>query len=100
MTLTINENGNALTGVLEGRLDTVASAQFEKDMQPLMDNADKAITLDCSALEYISSSGLRLLLSLRKQTMAKGGSVTIANVNDEIKQIFKITGFINLFSFK
>lgn len=100
MNLTINDNGNALTGVLEGRLDTVASAQFEKDMQPLMDNADKAITLDCTSLEYISSSGLRLLLTLRKQSMAKGGSITIANVNDEIKQIFKITGFINLFSFK
>lgn len=100
MTLTINNNGETLTGILVGRLDTVAAAQFEKDMQPLMENADKQITLDFTDLEYISSSGLRLLLTLRKQTMAKGGSVTIAHINNEIRQVFTITGFINLFEFK
>lgn len=100
MTLTINNDGEKIVGLLVGRLDTVAAAQFEKDMQPLMENADKAIVLDCSSLEYISSSGLRLFLTLRKQTMAKGGSVTIKGVSNEIRQIFTITGFINLFAFE
>lgn len=100
MTFTTKQEGETLTGILAGRLDTVAAAQFEKDMQPLMDNADKQITLDFTDLEYISSSGLRLLLTLRKQTMAKGGSVTIAHINNEIRQVFTITGFINLFEFK
>lgn len=100
MTFTTKEEGETLTGILAGRLDTIAAAQFEKDMQPLMDNANKQITLDLTDLEYISSSGLRLLLTLRKQTMAKGGSVAIAHINNEIRQIFTITGFIKLFDFK
>lgn len=98
MTITINTEGDNITASLEGRLDTVASMQMEKDIRPLMDNADKAITLDFAKLEYICSSGLRLLLALRKKTIAKGGSVTIKNVNNDIRQVFNITGFVNLFT--
>lgn len=100
MTLEITENNGTVLGALAGRLDTAASSQFSKDMEPLMQNADKPIVLDCSALEFISSSGLRLFLSLRKATIAKGGSVTIKNVSDEIKQVFAITGFVSLFNFE
>jgi anti-sigma B factor antagonist len=66
-------------------------------MTPLMENADKEITLDCTNLEYISSSGLRLFLALRKETSLKGGKVIIKNINDEIKKVFMMTGFFNLF---
>jgi anti-sigma B factor antagonist len=65
-----------------------------------MANADKEITLDCSKLEYISSSGLRLFVSLRKEAAAKGGKVIIENINDEIKKVFMMTGFFNLFEIK
>lgn len=99
MTITINNEGEKIIGVLDGRLDTAASQQFQIDMQPLMDNADKHIVLDCQKLEFISSSGLRLFLSLRKQTIAKGGDVTIINVSSEVKQVFTITGFVSLFIF-
>lgn len=99
MTLTITQEGDTLKGVLEGRLDTASSQQFSIDMQPLMDGADKHIILDCSSLEFISSSGLRLFLSLRKATIAKGGDVTIIGVTPEIKQVFTITGFYSLFQF-
>ena len=74
--------------------------QATKDMQPLMDNADKEITLDCTKLDYISSSGLRLFLSLRKEAASKGGKVIIMNINDEIKKVFMMTGFYNLFDIK
>lgn len=100
MTIEISENNGIMTGVLSGRLDTAASAQFSKDIEPLMDNADKKIVLDCSNLEFISSSGLRLFLSLRKASIAKGGDVTIKNVSDDIKQVFAITGFVTLFNFE
>ena len=102
MTLTITSEGDKLNGVLEGRLDTASSQQFSIDMQPLMDGADKHIVLDCSKLEkleFISSSGLRLFLMLRKATIAKGGDVTITGVSPEIKQVFTITGFYSLFHF-
>lgn len=100
MTIEIKEQNGGLTALMDGRLDTPASVQAAKDMQPLMDNADKEITLDCTNLEYISSSGLRLFLSLRKETAAKGGKVIIENINDEIKKVFMMTGFYNLFEIK
>ena len=89
-----------MCGVLNGRLDTAASQKFASDMEPLMNNADKEIVLDCEKLEFISSSGLRLFLSLRKATIAKGGNVTIKNVSEEVKQVFTITGFYSLFNFE
>lgn len=100
MKLEIIQNENSITGILEGRLDTAASQQFAADMMPLLDNADKHIILNCEKLEFISSSGLRLLLSLRKATISKGGDVTITGVSPEIKQVFTITGFYSLFIFK
>lgn len=99
MTLEVKIEGNTVTGILEGRLDTAAAAQFSRDMEPMMDNADKDIVLDCNKLEFISSSGLRLFLSLRKASIAKGGKVTITGVSQNIKQVFTITGFYSLFEF-
>lgn len=100
MKLTIENNGTSIIGILEGRLDTAASSQFNADMQPLMDNADKQIVLDCQKMEFISSSGLRLFLSLRKQTIAKGGEVIIKGAIPDVKQVFAITGFTALFKFE
>ena len=98
MKLIITNEGDTWTGVAEGRLDTVSSAQFENDMQPLLDNADKKVGLDCTNLEYISSSGLRLLLVLLKACKAKGGKMVIKHINNELKSVFTITGFFNLFT--
>lgn len=100
MTIEIKEQNGGYTAQLIGRLDTPAAVQATKDMQPLMEHADKEITLDCEQLDYISSSGLRLFLTLRKETSAKGGKVVIENINDEIKKVFMMTGFYNLFEIK
>ncbi len=98
MELIIKQSEDTYTGILKGRLDTASSNQFSRDMQPLMENADKHILLDCSELEFISSSGLRLMLILRKQTIANGGDVTITGASDEVKKVFTITGFYSLFN--
>lgn len=100
MTIDIKEQNGGYTAEMAGRLDTPATIQAAKDFQPLMDHADKEITLDCTQLDYISSSGLRLFLSLRKEAAAKGGKVIIVNINDEIKKVFMMTGFYNLFEIK
>ena len=97
MTINIQEQNGGFVAILSGRLDTPAAVKAQQDMVPLMENADKVITLDCTGLEYISSSGLRLFLALRKETTAKGGKVIIKNINDEIKKVFMMTGFFNLF---
>ena len=100
MTLTITPTEKQMIAQLSGRLDTAAAQQFSIDMQPLLDNADKDIVMDCNELTFISSSGLRLFLALRKETIAKGGNVTIKGVSAEIKQVFTITGFYSLFNFE
>lgn len=97
MTLETNIKDTEVIATLDGRLDTAASSQFAIDMEPLIDNADKKIIMDCTKLSFISSSGLRLFLSLRKATISKGGSVAIKGMNADIKQVFTITGFLNLF---
>ncbi len=100
MDIDIKEQNGGYTAVMNGRLDTPAAVKAQQSITPLLENADKVITLDCSNLEYISSSGLRLFLTLRKETTAKGGKVIIENINDEIKKVFMMTGFFNLFEIK
>lgn len=100
MKIEIENEGSKVIGKLSGRLDTAASAQFAEDIKPLLENADKEIHLVCNDLEFISSSGLRHLLTLRKATMAKGGKVVISGINAEIEQVFTITGFNTLFDFE
>jgi anti-sigma B factor antagonist len=98
MTINIREENGGYVASFNGRLDTPAAIKAQQDIAVLTENADKEIILDCTCLEYISSSGLRLFLSLRKETSAKGGKVTVKNINDEIKKVFQMTGFYNLFT--
>lgn len=100
MEIKINEENGGYVAEFNGRLDTPAAISAQQNMTPLMENADKEITLDCTNLEYISSSGLRLFLALRKETSLKGGKVIIKNINDEIKKVFMMTGFFNLFDIR
>ena len=100
MNLEIKEKDGILIGYLSGYIDTATAVQVGKDIEPLMEQANRDIEIDCSNLEYISSSGLRLFLSLRKEAAAKGGKVIIENINDEIKKVFMMTGFFNLFEIK
>ena len=100
MNLEIKEIDGILTGVLSGYIDTATSEQVGQEMEPLLKQATRAIEIDCSQVEYISSSGLRLLLSLRKQVAADGGSLVIRNINDEIRKVFTLTGFFKLFDIR
>ena len=96
MIFDIKEENGSMTAIVSGRLDTPAAVKAQKEIAPLLENADKEILLDCTPLEYISSSGLRLFLTIRKEAAAKGGKVIIANINDEIRTVFTMTGFFNL----
>ena len=100
MTFDIKEENGGMTAIIQGRLDTPAAVKAQQEITPLLENADKEILLDCSRLEYISSSGLRLFLTIRKETAAKGGKVIIQNVSDDIKKVFMMTGFFNLFDIR
>ena len=89
-----------MMATVSGRLDTPSAVKAQQEITPLLQNADKQLTLDCKDLEYISSSGLRLFLTIRKEAQAKGGKVTIININEEIKKVVMMTGFFNLFDIK
>jgi anti-sigma B factor antagonist len=100
MIFDIQENQQGMYAAVSGRLDTPAAVKAQQEITPLLENANKAIILDCKDLEYISSSGLRLFLTIRKETAAKGGSITIENINEDIKKVFMMTGFFNLFDIR
>ena len=100
MIFNIQEQSEGMMATVSGRLDTPSAVKAQQEITPLLQNADKQITLDCKDLEYISSSGLRLFLTIRKEAQAKGGKVTIININEEIKKVFMMTGFFNLFDIK
>ncbi len=86
--------------MVNGRLDTPAAVKAQQEIIPLLENANKVITLNCKNLEYISSSGLRLFLTIRKEASAKGGKVIIEHINDDIRKVFQMTGFFNLFDIR
>lgn len=79
---------------LEGRLDTTTAPQFEEKIKLIIENINKLV-LDFEKLEYISSAGLRVLLSAQK-VMQKKGEMIIKNASDDVKEIFDITGFADI----
>lgn len=100
MNVTIKEEDNNYVVYFEGRLDTAAAAKVESEMAPLHDVEGHDFILDCTKLEYISSSGLRLFLGLLKAVKPKGSHVYITGMSDMLRQVFAMTGFTNLFEFK
>ena len=100
MNVRIEEIDGNVVAILEGNLDTAAAAETEKAMSPLNDVEGKDIIIDCTDLAYISSAGLRIFLGILQSAQTKGGHVYIEGVNDNVRAVFTITGFSNIFEFK
>ena len=81
-------------------MDTAAAAEVEEVLKPLYNSDGKDVILDCNKLEYIASSGLRILINILKGAKAGGSKVILRGVNDDIKNVFKLTGFLPLFEFE
>ena len=94
MTITQNRDGESLTFGLEGRLDTTTAPELEDALRGATDGVTE-LTLDLKGLEYISSAGLRVLLSAQK-IMNRQGSMKLKNVNETIMEIFEVTGFSDI----
>lgn len=97
MEVFIEKENNVCTVRFVGRLDTPASQEVSAQLDPVIQNAAGTIILDCKQLEYISSSGLRIFLTIRKAAAAKGGKVIVKDISTEIRQVFMMTGFLSLF---
>ncbi len=94
MTINKNPNGTNLEISLEGRLDTTTAPDLETALNESLGSAD-TLTLDFSKLNYISSAGLRVLLSAHK-VMSKKGGMKVVNVNEIVREVFDVTGFADI----
>lgn len=94
MNISKNQNGTALEIALEGRLDTMTAPELEAELNNSLQNAD-SLVLDFAKLEYISSAGLRVLLSAHKAMSNKGG-MKVTNVNEIVREVFEVTGFADI----
>ena len=84
---------------VKGRLDTLHATNFIDSIEPLMKTANSMV-LDMAELEYISSAGLRIILALKKNLDKDGKELEIHNINAVVKEVFEVTGFINILNIK
>lgn len=94
MTITKTQDGTKLTIALEGRLDTITAPQLEGELRSAVDGVSE-LEFDLAALDYISSAGLRVLLAAQK-VMNKQGNMVIRNANENLMEIFDVTGFVDI----
>lgn len=87
-------NGSEATVCLEGRLDTTTAPELESDLKSFIDSITNLV-FDFEKLEYISSAGLRVLLTAQK-IMSKQGSMKLIHVKDDVNEIFEVTGFSDI----
>lgn len=96
MDIKINKEGDKILVVIDGRIDTTTVEQFQKAANALMEEEHPDIDIDCTALSYTSSQGLRTFLMLQKSVMKHGGKLVLRNMNPQVKEVFDITGFSNI----
>ena len=94
MTIEKKINGEALTLIVSGRLDTQTAPELEKELDSVLADI-KELTFDFANLEYVSSAGLRVILKAQKAMNAQG-SMKLIGVNDSIMEVFDITGFLDI----
>ena len=102
ITLSEQERGeNQLTGklvfTLVGDLDNTASTEAARGFEPVFERTDCNVVIDCTELNYISSSGLRILLNLYKHTHSNGHLIILKGLSEDVKEVFALGGFLQLF---
>jgi anti-anti-sigma factor len=98
MKIATQTNGSEVFIQVEGRIDTTNYNEFESAVNEVLKEDVKQIYLDCSGINYISSSGLRIFLTIQKKMMAAGGKLKLFGMQPSIKEIFDISGFSSIFA--
>ena len=93
MEVKILEQNNETIAVIAGRVDTVTSSDLENTISQVWDKPSITLVFDCSQMEYISSSGLRVVLKAHKQVTATGGKFILKNLNSDVRSVMDLTGF-------
>lgn len=94
MNIVVTENGATITLALSGRLDTLSSPELSAAINRALEKSNQLV-LDFAELDYISSAGLRVLLTAQKQ-LAGSGSLTLTHVNSTVRDILDMTGFSDI----
>ena len=97
LNIIINEQVGQIVAALSGDLDNAASTQAERSLASVFERTDCDVVIDCAELNYISSSGLRILLNIYKHTRTNGHKALLKDMTDEVKEVFQISGFLQLF---
>ena len=98
MKINIQRNGDEVVVALNGELDTVTTAQMGEELNRIIEMASNQLIIDCKDLEYISSSGLRFFMQLKRHSEQLNGTVTLINMNQDVKEVFHISGFHHIFN--
>ena len=94
MTIDLNRDGTTLNVALTGRLDTTTAPQLEQGLKPALEGVE-TLVMDFAGLDYISSAGLRVLLSAQK-VMNRQGSMKVIHVSEIVNEVFEVTGFSDI----
>ena len=95
MEVKFNKQDSNLTVVISGNIDTVTAPELESKLQENISDV-KDLVLDFAAVDYISSAGLRVILMANQQMEEVDGNLTIKNVNEDVRDVFEMTGFDSL----
>jgi anti-anti-sigma factor len=93
------DDDSRVTLILDGRLDTSVTQQTQKEIEPLFNYKHCEIVIDCSRLEYISSSGLRMMMVINQRCRANHCDIFIKGLQEKVLDVFNTTGFVHLFKF-
>ena len=96
--ITINEQEGRLIVVPSASLDNAASTQAERGLAPIFERTDCDVVIDCKELDYISSSGLRIIFGIFKHTRSNGHKAILKNLSDAVLEVFSLSGFLPLFT--
>ena len=97
MKVNIQQHEKEVVVFLRGELDTIATTQMNDELNRVTDLTNQKLIIDCKDLEYISSSGLRFFMQLKRNSEQRGGSIQLRNLNEDVEEIFRLSGFHHIF---
>ncbi|MEA3245790.1 MAG: STAS domain-containing protein [Gemmatimonadota bacterium] len=96
MEVTTRGQGNVIVVAIKGSLDSTTSPQAQQSLDTVVADGARKVVVDCTALDYISSAGLRVLLGLAKKLGANGGALRMCGLNQTVREVFEISGFATI----
>lgn len=100
MQINISTDNQNVRVCLVGELDSKATTEQAAELNKVLELADKSMEIDCSELAYISSAGLRFFMQAKRATETQGGTIRVTHLNEDVAEIFRMSGFLNIFDVK